>query len=260
MSRLPPRGTVRWAPTGGSRHAATRRVSRRRLMRLALMGAAGLVVSARALPAGGAPASGAARRDPDAILRDLLDGNRRFAGGQAAGPRRKPEDFATLAAGQTPDAVIVGCADSRVAPEILFDQGVGDLFVVRVAGNVVSNAGVDRQGQHRVRRRRARRAAHPGARPHPVRRREGGAPAPRCQGRAARRHRGAGRRDQARGGRVARASRATRSTMRSAPTSWPASRGSRSLPPIVAPAVKRGKVNVVGGVYDLKSGAVTMIG
>src|SRR5688572_5768746 len=79
------------------------RVSRRRLMQLAVMGAAGLVASARALPAGGAPVAGAARRDPDAILRDLLDGNRRFAGGQAAGPRRKPEDFATLADGQTPE-------------------------------------------------------------------------------------------------------------------------------------------------------------
>ena len=100
------------------------RVSRRQLLRLAVMGAVGLVVSTRARPAGGAPSGGAARRDPDAILRDLLDGNRRFAGGQAAGPRRKPEDFATLAAGQTPDALIVGCADSRVSPEILFDLDV----------------------------------------------------------------------------------------------------------------------------------------
>jgi len=118
-----------------------RHFSRRQLMRLAVMGAAGLVVSTRALPAGAAPAAGTARRDPDAILRDLLEGNRRFAGGQAAGPRRKPEDFATLAEGQTPEAIIVSCADSRVSPEILFDQGVGDLFVIRVAGNVVSNAG-----------------------------------------------------------------------------------------------------------------------
>src|SRR5688572_17284866 len=112
-----------------------RRVSRRRLMHLGLMGAAGLLASARARPAGGAQTTAAARRDPDAILRDLLDGNRRFAGGQTAGPRRKPEDFAALAEGQTPEAIIVGCADSRVSPEILFDQGVGDLFVVRVAGN-----------------------------------------------------------------------------------------------------------------------------
>jgi carbonic anhydrase len=54
---------------------------------------------------------------------------------------RKPEDFAADAAGQAPAAIIVGCADSRVAPELIFDQGVGDLFVVRVAGNVVSGAG-----------------------------------------------------------------------------------------------------------------------
>src|SRR5215471_5727536 len=46
-----------------------------------------------------------------------------------------------LAEGQRPVVIIVGCADSRVPPELLFDQGVGDLFVVRVAGNVVSGAG-----------------------------------------------------------------------------------------------------------------------
>ena len=56
-------------------------------------------------------------------------------------PRRSPADFSKLAPAQAPDAVIVGCADSRVPPEILFDQGVGDLFVIRVAGNVVSGAG-----------------------------------------------------------------------------------------------------------------------
>jgi carbonic anhydrase len=56
-------------------------------------------------------------------------------------PRRSPRDFAALAEGQRPEAVIIGCSDSRVPPEILFDQGVGDLFVVRVAGNVVSGAG-----------------------------------------------------------------------------------------------------------------------
>jgi carbonic anhydrase len=55
--------------------------------------------------------------------------------------RRRPEDFAALAEGQAPNAIIVACADSRVAPELVFDQGVGDLFVVRVAGNVVSGAG-----------------------------------------------------------------------------------------------------------------------
>ncbi len=60
--------------------------------------------------------------------------------------RRRPEDFAALAEGQAPLAVIVGCADSRVAPELIFDQGVGDLFVVRIAGNIVSGAGASVKG------------------------------------------------------------------------------------------------------------------
>ncbi len=61
--------------------------------------------------------------------------------GAPASPRRSPEDFRGLADSQYPEAVIVSCADSRVAPEILFDVGVGDIFVVRVAGNVVGGAG-----------------------------------------------------------------------------------------------------------------------
>jgi carbonic anhydrase len=84
--------------------------------------------------------------DPDGILRKLLDGNKRFMKGETSNPRGKPEDFAKLAEGQNPRAVIVGCADSRVSPEILFDQGVGDLFVIRVAGNVISGAGATVKG------------------------------------------------------------------------------------------------------------------
>ena len=61
-------------------------------------------------------------------------------------PGRKPEDFAALAEGQAPIAAIIGCADSRVGPEVIFDQGVGDLFVVRVAGNIVSGAGPSVKG------------------------------------------------------------------------------------------------------------------
>ena len=82
-----------------------------------------------------------AERDPDKALAQLLAGNERFAKGEAARPRQKPADFAPLAEGQAPLAVIVGCADSRVSPDLIFDQGVGDLFVVRVAGNVISGAG-----------------------------------------------------------------------------------------------------------------------
>jgi carbonic anhydrase len=78
---------------------------------------------------------------PEAVLEQLLQGNRRFVEGRLLHPRRGPKDFAALAQGQAPQAVIVGCADSRVAPELVFDQGVGDLFVVRIAGNIVSGAG-----------------------------------------------------------------------------------------------------------------------
>jgi carbonic anhydrase len=76
-------------------------------------------------------------------LKDLLEGNQRFVTGKTLNPRRSPADFSKLAPGQAPDAVVVGCADSRVPPEILFDQGVGDLFVIRAAGNVVSGAARD---------------------------------------------------------------------------------------------------------------------
>lgn len=87
-----------------------------------------------------------AERDPDSVLAELLEGNRRFVKGELAHPRRTPADFARLAEGQAPRAVIVGCADARVAPELIFDQGVGDLFVVRVAGNVISGAGASVKG------------------------------------------------------------------------------------------------------------------
>ena len=114
------------------------RASRREFMRLS-----GLAVGATAiaLPATGLAARPAQARDPDSVLARLLEGNKRFVSGQLVHPGRKPEDFAPLAEGQAPLAIIVGCADSRVSPEVVFDQGVGDLFVVRVAGNVVSGAG-----------------------------------------------------------------------------------------------------------------------
>lgn len=75
------------------------------------------------------------------LLEELLAGNARFAEGRARGPRRGPEDYRAVATEQNPRAVIVTCSDSRVPPELLFDQGIGDLFVVRVAGNVVGGAG-----------------------------------------------------------------------------------------------------------------------
>jgi carbonic anhydrase len=75
-------------------------------------------------------------------LQELREGNARFAGGRAVQPRRTPADFQAASEAQHPEAVIIACADSRVAPELLFDAGIGDLFVIRVAGNVVDGGGV----------------------------------------------------------------------------------------------------------------------
>jgi carbonic anhydrase len=83
---------------------------------------------------------------PEQSLKELLAGNQRFVKGQPESPRRSPEEFSALAAGQYPEAIIVSCSDSRVAPEILFDVGVGDIFVIRVAGNVVGGTGATVKG------------------------------------------------------------------------------------------------------------------
>ena len=67
----------------------------------------------------------------------LLEGNARFAAGKAIHPTQDLARVAEIAKAQPPFAVVVTCSDSRVSPEILFDQGMGDLFVVRTAGEVV---------------------------------------------------------------------------------------------------------------------------
>ncbi len=72
-------------------------------------------------------------------LNRLIEGNRRFAAGTRSRDRpTSPERRDELVAGQEPFAIILGCSDSRVPAEIVFDQGLGDLFVIRVAGNVVA--------------------------------------------------------------------------------------------------------------------------
>src|ERR1700756_4724784 len=67
----------------------------------------------------------------------LLDGNRRFVAGLPQHPNQDAARRAQLAPGQAPFAVLFGCSDSRLAAEIIFDRGLGDLFVVRTAGHVV---------------------------------------------------------------------------------------------------------------------------
>jgi carbonic anhydrase len=74
----------------------------------------------------------------DALAR-LRDGNKRFVADRGAGGSGTTETRrAALADGQEPFAIILGCSDSRVPAEIVFDQGLGDLFVIRVAGNIVA--------------------------------------------------------------------------------------------------------------------------
>jgi len=74
----------------------------------------------------------------DEALQRLMQGNLRFLGGQAQFPTVCKETLADLARGQRPYATILGCSDSRVPPELIFDANFGELFIVRVAGNVVS--------------------------------------------------------------------------------------------------------------------------
>ena len=76
----------------------------------------------------------------DEALERLLAGNHRFVADRRSYPDQTPAHRQELAAGQHPFAAILGCADSRVPPEIIFDQGLGNLFIVRVAGNFVDNA------------------------------------------------------------------------------------------------------------------------
>lgn len=77
---------------------------------------------------------------PDEALTRLKEGNQRFVSGQSSKPRQDFSRIKEVAEGQFPFATIVGCSDSRVPNEIIFDQGLGDLFIVRTAGQVSSYA------------------------------------------------------------------------------------------------------------------------
>lgn len=80
---------------------------------------------------------------PDVALQRLMQGNDRYAKDLLEHPDRTSIRREAIVAQQKPFAIILGCSDSRVAPEILFDQGIGDLFVVRVAGNVAGPIEID---------------------------------------------------------------------------------------------------------------------
>jgi len=101
-------------------------------------GAAALALAAAPLPLS-APAKADTANTPDEALAAMMNGNQRFVSGQYRSPAEDLEILkAKNAEGQEPFAAVLACADSRVPVEILFDQSIGHLFVVRIAGNIVT--------------------------------------------------------------------------------------------------------------------------
>ena len=103
------------------------------------VGCVGVRNASTATPPAAGHVQEATKVTPDEAMRRLVEGNARFVSGQTQHPRQNAERRTELAASQHPFAIILGCADSRTGPEILFDQGLGDLFVAREAGNVVDD-------------------------------------------------------------------------------------------------------------------------
>lgn len=136
-------------PSGLQPAAATRtrfgaaRPARRGFLRAGLTGAAvlGTGVTLGAVPASGA-SRGTSRRPstPQEALRELTAGNERWRTYREKHPDETPAVRQTLTSGQHPFAVVLGCVDSRVPPELVFDQGLGDLLTVRTAGEVLDEA------------------------------------------------------------------------------------------------------------------------
>ncbi len=79
---------------------------------------------------------------PAAVLEDLKAGNKRFVSGRAKHPNQSVAVRQELTKGQHPKAIILSCSDSRVPPELLLDEGFGDLFVIRSAGHTVDDMGI----------------------------------------------------------------------------------------------------------------------
>ncbi|MGK5678540.1 carbonic anhydrase [Actinoplanes sp. URMC 104] len=111
--------------------------------RRSLLAAGATALTATLVPAAAQAAPARPEPEPpatyDAALRELLRGNRRFVTGRTRHPHQNVAAVHRLAAAQDPFAIVLGCADSRVASEILFDQGLGDVFDNRVAGNIVDD-------------------------------------------------------------------------------------------------------------------------
>ncbi len=194
----------------------------------------------------------------DEALGELLEGNRRFTAGKPVTPRRSPADFRVLAHGQFPEAIVVSCADSRVAPEILFDVGIGDIFVVRVAGNVIGGAGVTVKGsiEYAIEELNAPLIlvlghAGCGAVKAAIQHINAKDSLPGAINGLVELIKPAVTKSRGMAGNPL--ENAIRENVRLGVATL------RALGPIVAPKVKAGKVKVAGGIYDLQTGAVTLV-
>lgn len=138
-----------------TQHSEKRSISRRNMLQLgtAFVGAGSLTAwlgsgalartvenrvdrTQVAQASGSAPETTSSALTPDEALAKLMEGNQRFVSNRRLNPNQDSARMTQVATEQAPFAAILSCADSRVIPELVFDQGIGDLFVVRVAGNI----------------------------------------------------------------------------------------------------------------------------
>lgn len=118
-------------------------VTRRNLLTVAAtIGAASIAHSNAEVYGQDPPQVDLAKLSPKEALAELMAGNQRFVAGRVSAPRRDIDRLRAVEPSQKPFAAILGCADSRVPVEIVFDQGFGDLFVTRIAGNVASTENI----------------------------------------------------------------------------------------------------------------------
>ncbi len=244
----------------GAPAAPPARVSRRRFLELlgygsaGALGASGIGVWPAAAASEGheAPPAGVS---PDEALARLMAGNGRYAAQRARRPNQTGRRRVEVAAGQHPFAIVLGCADSRVPPEIVFDQGLGDLFVVRVAGNIADDAavgsleyGVDHLGAPLI-----LVLGHEGcgAVTAAIEAVEKGGDLPGHLGAVVGPIRAAVERARGRGGDLL--DNAVRANVESVVDRLKASE------PVLAAAAKAGRLKIVGGRYALRSGRVDLI-
>jgi carbonic anhydrase len=226
-------------------------ISRRNLMLRAGAGMLAASIAPALLQAKAANAQELSEITPDAALKKLMQGNQRYIQQKRTFPDQARSRIVEVAQGQHPFATILACSDSRVAPEIIFDQGLGNLFDIRVAGNFLDDVVLGNMEYAAV---------------------ELGVPLLVILG-----HERCGAVKAALDGKavpghistlVAAIKPAVDTTKNQLGDAWDnAVRANvkmnvkklKSLSPILAEAVKAGKLKVVGGRYDLDSGKVEII-